>query len=185
MPDRHGGHDDRLLDALSELEPVLFDGPLWRVVREGRSVIDASRGAGRWNELKQSVLYGSELPDGAIAEMHYHLNQGQPVFPSRIRHTLYELGARMDRTLSLLDMDALVQLGVDTARYREMLYDRTREIASATEFLGFNGLIAPSARWDCNTIVIFLEGFDLDEIAELSSTPIDWRAWRQKNMRSQ
>ena len=30
-------HDDRLLDALDELEGQDFNGTIWRVVRDGRS----------------------------------------------------------------------------------------------------------------------------------------------------
>ena len=72
-------HDDRLLDALGEIEGQAFSGRMWRVVREGRSVLDGSRGAGRWNPNHLSVLYGTTESDGAIAEIHFHLSQGQSV----------------------------------------------------------------------------------------------------------
>ncbi len=179
----HRAHDDRLLDALGALKGEAFSGGMWRVVREGRSVLDGSRGAGRWNPNHLSVLYGSTAPDGAIAEIHFHLSQGQSVFPSRMRHRLHELRITTDRTLILADLAQLVALGVDEANYREMLYGHTREIADAAAFLGFDGIVAPSARWSCETIVLFLDAIPLDNIEPVTEAPINWNDWRARNRR--
>ena len=59
-------HDDRLLDALGEVEGQIYDGPVWRVVRKGRSAFEGSRGAGRWNPRDLDVLYCAEEADGAF-----------------------------------------------------------------------------------------------------------------------
>lgn len=175
------GHDDRLLDALGEINPQPFKGTMWRVVRVGRSVFDGSRGSGRWNPASISVLYGAQVADGAVAEMHFHLNRGQSVFPSRMQHDLFELRIAINNSLILADMDALARLGVVPERYGEMLYDRTQEIADAALFMGYNGIIAPSARWTCQNIILFLDKIDLDDIEEVSSSRIDWKEWRGKN----
>lgn len=176
-------HDDRLLDVLGEIEGQVFSGQMWRVVREGRGVLDGSRGAGRWNPNHLSVLYGSKEADGAVAEIHFHLSQGQSVFPSRMRHVLHELQIHTGNTLVLADLTQLATLGVDEARYREMLYGRTQEIADAAAFLGYDGIIAPSARWPCDNIVLFLGSFSLENVELVEKTPIDWKAWRDKNHR--
>jgi len=173
-------HDDRLLDALDELEGCAFDGTIWRVVREGRSVLDGSHGSGRWNPSELSVLYSAREADGAIAEIHFHLSRGQSVFPSRMKHALYELKVITDRTLMLANMADLVALGVDEAQYSNMLYSRTQEIAAAAAFVGFDGIISPSARYDCDNLVLFLDGFNLENIQTISETPIDWAEWRAK-----
>ncbi len=157
---------------------------MWRVVRAGRSPVDGSRGSGRWNPASLSVLYGAQEADGAMAEMHFHLNRGQSVFPSRMRHVLFELLIKSSGLLHLLDMDALSRLGVVPARYGEILYDRTQEIADAAAFMGFDGIIAPSARWACQNVILFLDRIDLDEIQILGSDPIDWNDWRLRNVRS-
>jgi RES domain-containing protein len=175
-------HDDRLLDALGEIEGEPFQGAMWRVVRAGRSVLDGSRGAGRWNPATLSVLYGAEAPDGALAEMHYHLARGQSVFPSRMQHDLYELRIATKQTLVLADMQQRARLGIEERRYREMLYERTQEVGAAAAFMGFGGIIAPSARWDCQTIVLFLDAFDLDDIEVVGSERINWNAWRAKQI---
>lgn len=174
-------HDDRLLDALDVLEGQAFDGTIWRVVREGRSVFDGSRGAGRWNPSNLSVLYAAKAADGAIAEIYFHLNRGQPVFPSKMRHNLYELKVTTDRTLILANMADLAALGVEEAKYKQILYSRTQEIAAAAAFMGFDGIISPNARYKCENLVLFLDSFNLENIEKISEKPIDWADWRARN----
>jgi len=178
MPGVRRVHDDRLLDALDELEGCVFDGTIWRVVREGRSELDGSRGSGRWNPSELSVLYSAREADGAIAEIHFHLSRGQPVFPSRMKHRLFELKVMTGRTLMLANMADLVALGVDEAQYSTMLYSPTQEIAAAAAFMGFDGIISPSARYDCENLVLFLDGFNLEHIETIAETPINWAEWR-------
>ena len=173
--------DDRLLDLLGAIEGQPYDGAMWRVVRTGRDVLDGSRGSGRWNTSEMSALYGAADRDGAIAEISFHLNRGQSVFPSRMRHDLYELGVKTQQTAVLADMEQLKRLGVDDSRYRELLYNRTQEIGAAAAFLGFDGLIAPSARWNCQNIILFLDAINLEEVRTISTQPVDWKAWRQAN----
>jgi RES domain-containing protein len=175
-------HDDRLLDALAEFDPEPFSGTMWRVVRAGRPPLDGSRGSGRWNPASLSVLYGAQEADGAMAEMHFHLSRGQSVFPSRMRHLLFELRIRTTGSLVLANMDTLARLGVVPARYGEILYDRTQEIADAAFFIGYDGIIAPSARWACQNIILFLDRIALDDIEEVGSSPIDWNTWRARNI---
>lgn len=128
-----------------------------------------------------SVLYGAAERDGAIAEINFHLSRGQSVFPSRMRHDLFELVVKAQQTLVLADLDQLKQLGVDDVRYREMLYTRTQEIGAAAAFLGFDGLIVPSARWNCQNVILFLDAINLEEIETVSVQPVDWNAWRRSN----
>lgn len=179
--DRRRALDDRLLDLVGAIEGQPYDGAMWRVVRAGRDVLDGSRGSGRWNTSEMSVLYGAAERDGAIAEIHFHLSRGQSVFPSRMRHDLFELTVKTQQTLVLADMDQLRRLGVDDSRYRDLLYTRTQEIGAAAAFLGFDGLIAPSARWDCRNIIVFLDAINLEEIRTMSVQPVDWKGWRQSN----
>ena len=126
-----------------------------------------------------SVLYGAAERDGAIAEIHFHLSRGQSVFPSRMRHDVFELAVTARNALVLADMEQLRRLGVEDSRYREMLYERTQEIGAAAAFLGFDGLIVPSARWECRNIILFLDALQLDEVRTVSSESVDWAAWRQ------
>jgi len=182
MAAAYRGHDDRLLDALDDLERHAFEGTSWRVVRQGRSPFDGSRGSGRWNPSDLSVLYTALERDGAMAEIHFHISRSQSVFPSRIRHDICEISTKTEQTLILANMNELVALGVEETRYREILYDRTQEIASAAAFMGFDGLIAPSARYDCQNLILFLDSFNLENLDVTAREPIDWAAWRRQNI---
>lgn len=173
--------DDRLLDLVGAIEVNTFSGTMWRVVRTGRDVLDGSRGSGRWNTTEMSVLYGAAEKNGAIAEINFHLARGQSVFPSRMRHDVFELNVSVQQALTLADMEALRRLGVDDTRYRDLLYNRTQEIGAAAAFLGFDGLVVPSARWNCQNIVLFLDAINLDDIHTKSVEPIDWNSWRKAN----
>jgi membrane protease subunit (stomatin/prohibitin family) len=99
-----------------------------------------------------------------------------------MRHDVFKLAVRAQQTLVLADMGQLRRLGVDDGRYRELLYTRTQEIGAAAAFLGFDGLIVPSARWECQNIVLFINAIDLEEIRTVSSEPVDWADWRQANL---
>jgi hypothetical protein len=56
------------------------------------------------------------------------------------------------RTLKFADLNEPKPLGVDVKDYAKVLYGRTQEIGDAAAFLGFDGIIAPNARWDCHKL---------------------------------
>jgi hypothetical protein len=120
--------------------------------------------------------------------VHYHLSRGQPVFPSKIRHRLYQLTLETTKVLLLPDLSSIAKLGVDVARYgmlsyneRQSEYPRTQEVAETAHFLGFDAVVAPNARWDCLNAVLFLDRIEPDtcEIAR-DHGPIEWTEWRRK-----
>jgi hypothetical protein len=82
--------------------------------------------------------------------------------------------------LRLADMRALANLGVEEARYQEVLYGRTQEVGDAAFFLGFDGIIAPNARWPCLNLILFTERLGPDDLSALASKPVDVRAWRRQ-----
>lgn len=174
--------DNALLDAMQGLTPVAFDGPAWRVVREGRDPLIASRSGGRWDDGTFDVLYTSETRDGATAETRFYLMKGQPVAPLKPNYRLYELQLCLGRSMRLVDLAALQALGLNTDRYgaahydqRKTEYPRTQEVGEAAHFLGFDGLQVPNARHDCLNIVLFddaVESFAKTEIANHGI--VDW-----------
>lgn len=165
-----------LLDAIDQLPRTSFDGPLWRVCRQERNPLQGHASGGRWDPGRFEVLYCALEPDGAAAEMHFHLSR-QPVFPSRVRYNRHRLGARLQATLRLGDMSALDALGVDTVNYGRFSYARCQEIGDAASFLGFDGLIAPNARWPCLNAVIFTETAEPESLELVSSDEIDLKLW--------
>jgi hypothetical protein len=177
--------DHRLLDALDALPREIFDGRVWRVVPEGRNPALGHRSSSRWCDGTFDVLYTSLELDGAIAEIHEYLNQ-QPVFPSKPGWSCFELSVRSHRTLRFANLSALKNLGVDIDAYRERRYERTQAIADAAFFLGFDGLMAPSARWRCDNLVLFTSQTAPEDIEIVAATGerIDWTAWRRDVLRA-
>jgi len=177
MPSGRKARDLELLDALEACDGVAFEGTVWRAVREGRDPILGHPSGGRWDPGLFDVVYTALDRDGAIAETSFHLSR-QPVFPSKLRFAVYELRVRVTRILRFEKEEALVPLGVDVARYREVLYSRTQAIGDAADFLGFDGIIAPSARWPCLNLALFTAGIAPEDIAIQGVEPVDVLKWR-------
>jgi RES domain-containing protein len=188
MATLHRARDNALIDALEGIAPTKFAGHVWRVVRSGRDVLASSSVGGRWDDATFDVLYTSQTADGAVAEMHFHLSRGQPVIPSKVSYRLYQLRIGLTKALSLADLNAIGNLGVDTSRYgalsyndRTQEYPRTQEIAETAYFVGFDGLIVPNARWSCMNAIAFASriGPDSLDVTE-DHGQIDWHAWLAK-----
>ena len=86
-------------------------GPVWCVVRDGRDPLMCSAVGGRWDDRNFDVLYTSTRGDGAIAEMLFHVGQGQPVFPSLVRYRLFELRASIEACVRVATLGQLAALG--------------------------------------------------------------------------
>jgi RES domain-containing protein len=158
---------------------VPFSGTVWRVTREGRDPLQGGRSRTRWCDDTFDVLYTSLEANGALAEVYAQLAM-QPVFPSVPKWLLHELAVATSSTLRLADVHLLTHLGVDPLHYRGRDYGRTQEIAEAAHFLGFDGVVAPSARWDCLNLMIFTDRTQPDQLRVVTTDPsvIDWTAWR-------
>lgn len=171
--------DVALLDALSALEPVAVDDTVWRVVRSDRDPLAASPAAGRWDPGRFDVLYASFERDGAVEEMHFHLSR-QPVFPSAVSFTVNEIAVRTSNTLKFAELQQLAPLGVDAEGYSLLRYERTQAIGDAAAFLGFDGLIAPSARRPCLNLVVFTDRVDPEDLRLKGAELVDFAAWRRR-----
>ena len=83
---------------------------------------------------------------------------------------------RLD-ALRLIRAD-IAAMGVPQSEYQEANLPRTQAIGAAVEFLGCDGLIAPSARWGCENLMLFPERMGTDASLELvSNETVDWLAW--------
>ena len=157
--------DQRLLDALEAVDQAPYSGTVWRSVREGRDPLACWRSGGRWDDGMLDVLYTSETREAAIAERRFHLYQGQPIPPSRVRYELFELSVSLQAVMRFPDLEALSSIGFDTGHYgqlsyleREKEYPRSQEVAEACAFLGADGLLIPSARVPAsNNLIVFCE----------------------------
>jgi RES domain len=82
----------------------------------------------------------------------------------------------------LVDMTALERLGVERNRYQEILYTRTQEIGDAAYFLGFDGILAPSARWACLNLVLFTERVMPGDLRIEDQEVVDWEKWKGREL---
>jgi hypothetical protein len=179
MPGARTPRDPALLDALDAFKRVPYAGETWRAVRSGRDPVQGSASGGRWDPASFDVLNTSLDPHGAVAELHFQLSR-QPVFPSRIRYGLHRITVSTAKTLRLRNLNAMVPLGVDPARYREILYAPTQAIGDAAYFLGFDSIIAPNARWSCENLILFTDQIAPVDLEIIESSEINWAEWRKK-----
>ncbi|MDE0256655.1 MAG: RES family NAD+ phosphorylase [Rhodospirillaceae bacterium] len=178
-------HDQSLVDRLSQLRQERFEGEVFRATRVGADPTAPSISGGRWAPPPQGdpgvyVLYTSLDRDGALAEVATFLAGLTPIpGPRPIKVT--RLAVSTSRSLRLARADLPV-LGVDINRYGERDYAQTQKIGAALVFLGFDGLIAPSARWACANLMIFTDNHALFErLDPVAHEEIEWREWAQKN----
>ena len=171
--------DIKLLDALDELERVSVDDIVWRSIRSDRDPLLGSASCARWDPGQFDVLYTSFDADGAVAEMHFHLSR-QPVFPSKIEFSLNKISVKTQSTLKFADLRSLAPFGIDENNYSSLKYEYTQLIGDAAVFLGFDGVIAPNARWKCLNLVIFSDCIEPDDLELLDSSTINWENWKKK-----
>ena len=173
-------HDPVLTDQLSALPTVRFDGEVFRVTGMSADPIAPSINGGRWaprpnGDPGVSVLYTSLERDGALAEVVSYLVDLTPRPSKPVR--AHRLAVTTSRSLRLLQAD-LEGLGVDPKRYGERDYSVTQKIGAAMNFLGLDGLIAPSARWECENLMIFAENHGvLEKLEAVDADDVDWQAW--------
>lgn len=180
MTQRRPARDQALLDRADTVKRVPFTQEVWRAVRADRDPLESSQVSGRWNIDTFEVLYAALEADGAIAEVHYHLTM-QPVYPSQFNLDLHRLKVALQNCARFETLEQLEPFGVDPSRYRQPLYERTQEIGDAIAFLGFDGLITPSARWDCLNLTIFIDNIAPEQLRAEDGRRVDLDAWRRAN----
>ena len=173
-------HDREILDRLSAITPITFNGEVHRATRKFLHPLTFSTSGGRWS-LKGGVatLYTSLEPDGALAEITYHWSNLTPL-PSKPA-ALHRIRVKARQTLRLLQVD-LGSLGVSADLYAAINYQRTQEIGAAVAFLECDGLLAPSARWSCENLILFNDTLHAeDALAVIATEEIDWLSWARSH----
>jgi RES domain len=93
---------------------------------------------------------------------------------------LHRISLHTQRVLQLADLSAVEALGVRADRYDDLDYERTQAIGDAAYFLGFDGLLVPSARWNCQNLVVFTDQVAPEDMVIEESSVVDWMAWRNE-----
>jgi hypothetical protein len=173
-------HDPELIDRLSALLAEQFAGEVFRATRKSLDPLAFSTRAGRWGrDGGSTVLYTSLEREGALAEIGFHWSQLSPQ-PSKPA-MLHQLRLTTRKTVRLL-RTTLPQFGIDPEGFGELDYRRTQDVGEALAFLGYDGLIAPSARWPCENLMLFGDNHGIDcELEVIASEEVDWLKWSRDN----
>ena len=175
-------HDPDLLDAIAALPFGSLGRSVFRATGLTADSTVFSHSGGRWAPADEDeggfpILYTSLDRDGAVAEVASYLSLLSPVPRKSLK--VSEIGVTTQKTLTLT-YDRLGSLGINTADYSARSYKKTQIVGAAINFLGYDGLIAPSARWNCENLMIFetnhLLDLQLDVLSSEEVTPEEWSA---------
>lgn len=142
--------DPDLLESLESIDTQPWSGLVYRVAWEGRVPTEGSSGrSGRWSSPRGDfeILFTSLERFGAEAEFEafWMLFEQRPDRPA-LTHALC---VRLNEVIRL-DYGMLENPGVQEAKYEDRDYRRMQEIADAINFLEYDALISPSARYPCD-----------------------------------
>lgn len=146
-------HDPELLDKLQELEPIPWEGRVFRYmfgnVDPGRA---NTRGA-RWNPPGVGAIYTALDRRTLLAELEYRL--GLDVVRPRATPTLYAIHVSLFNVLDLSSPGQLQAIGMTEDEFRSVDYRACQKVGGAVAWLEHDGLLVPSARHLGTNLVIF------------------------------
>jgi len=172
--------DPEILDALDKLSGAPLKTKVWRVTWASRDPLAGGVGGGRWSPPnKFEALYTSLKSDGALAEAYYHLSRA-PVFSSSSMK-INQISVKLDNVLPL-DLKSLEQLGIADPLASRIDVNLTQPVSEAAHLLDYQGLLVPSARFDCSNLVVFMDRINPDRQLKVSkSEDVNWPAWRERH----
>ena len=175
----------QLTDQLSEFETSSFGGHVFRCTFPKGDPLRFSIHGGRWAIPASDthngipVLYTSLEKEGAISELAAWWTQQTPV--PQIKMLVSEIKITASKVISL-NKDDLAKLGVNMNNYSERNYNVTSKIGEAVNFMEYDAMITPSARWPCNNLTVFDRNHCMDETLEIIySEEFDWHEWAKSN----
>ncbi len=180
--------DGRLAEALGAHPTATLEEYVFRCTGVTADPLAPSNKGGRWAPPQNdvSILYTSLKSDGAIAEKAAFLLALTPP-PSNVALGLAAIHVTLRKVVTLT-YDDLGKLGVDLKRFGTRNYDRTQAIGAAAKFLGCDGLVAPSARWDCANLMVYTDNLaDNDALTILDKREFalgDWLAANEPKLRT-
>lgn len=170
--------DIELVDRLDQKPRLEVTTRVWRVVREGRNPIVGTSAKGRWDDGTFEVLYTSTEKNVAIEEIYFHLTR-QPVFPSKLNLSIVEISIQTKRTLEFPTLASLSEFDITQDIYKSTDYSRCQEIADVSHFLGFDSILAPSARSKGSNLILFMNQIDQCEIEIVETNALNLEEWRR------
>ncbi|MEO1190513.1 MAG: RES family NAD+ phosphorylase [Pseudomonadota bacterium] len=166
------------MDRISDLPLEPFNGIVYRTTRTGLDPLAYSTRGGRWARPNgTAVLYTSLERSGALAELSYHWGRLTPL-PTKAM-VLHRVQVSL-RQVRRLPRDRLADFGLTPDIYRHTNVTACQEIGEAAAFLGADALLAPSARWACDNLVVFGDDARRTDVRLIDSEEVDWKPWAEE-----
>jgi len=170
-------------------DPLLLLGAVARYIEELRE-IGALKGVDIANITEVSKATVSRWANGAasphprtqlvLSDLRYIAGRLDEYYSAdEIRTWLYARHPQLDG-LSALDADT-DRYGALSYAERDQKYPRPQEIAETAHFVGFDGLLVPSARLECLNVILFCDRIPADTTHVVQNHgAIRWNEWRKQ-----
>jgi RES domain-containing protein len=158
-------YEPQLLDKLEEVGGAPLDLTVWRHMFNELDPARANTRGARWNPPGVAAIYTSTSREVALAEAEFAI-ASQPVRPSTTRQ-LYKVRVTVMKAIDLSDRTALANVGVGDSELTAIDHQACRTVGGATYWLGFDGLLVPSARTPGTNLVIYVDLLDVDAVFEI------------------
>ncbi|MGH9551170.1 MAG: RES family NAD+ phosphorylase [Terriglobales bacterium] len=165
-----------LIDFLATKISESFSGTVYRATRLGLDPTTPSTAGGRWMPRDgMAVLYTSLEREGALAEVSFHLGLLTPT-PTR-PIAIHTLRVAAQKVVQITRQD-FPSLAINPIRFGDLDYHRPATVGDAIGFLEFDAMIVPSARWECENLVLIEDNRDVSLPLELiGSEEVAWFDW--------
>jgi RES domain-containing protein len=134
-----------MLDLLQSAGVSNWEGTVYRHMFASQPPARANTGGARWNEPNLAAIYTSCERETALAEAEYYISL-QPLRP-KAKRTLFTIRVSIPKVIDLTAHDLLGKLGITNDVLEAMDHTPCRTVGAAANWLGYNGLLVPSARW--------------------------------------
>jgi RES domain-containing protein len=143
-----------MLDTLQSAAMSAWQGIVYRHMFGSHPPARVNTEGARWNAPGLAAIYTSCERETALAEAEYYISL-QPLRP-RAKRTLFTIRVSLHKVIDLTARDLLSRLGVTEDVLSGINQGPCRTIGAAVSWLGYDGMLVPSARRHAGTnLVIF------------------------------
>lgn len=171
MPQPH------LAQAIDALQSVAYEGEAYRHVAAGRSPLSgagARSQGGRWNPPQSfATLYLGLERETVIAEFERLAARSGLAPRDFLPRHFYRYAVRLERLVDLRDEGAQAALGITDTDLASNDLSACQAIGEAGHYLGYEGILAPSAAGHGTVLGIFSDRLR----AGSHVTELDYKTW--------
>jgi RES domain-containing protein len=133
-----------MLDLLQSAAVASWEGKVYRHMFGSNPPSRSNTTGARWNPPALEAIYASCERETALAEAEYYIAL-QPLRP-KAKRTIYSIRVSLKSVIDLTIFGLLQRLGITDDVLTSDDHAPCRLIGSAVNWLGYEGLIVPSAR---------------------------------------